>query len=345
MGTRLLGVINLVNEQDLIQELTEERCAASVPFAGKYHLIDFVFSNMINSGIKNIGILVLDKYQPLIEHLGQEELILFPRIEEKGLEKIGDIEILANHLDYFNKSKQEYVVISGSTQIINLDYRNMLEFHIQEEADITLLYKTGVVAKENLPARFIEMSEDNRIYGISDVFTDIQRHDMLLDTFIIKKELLMEIIKIGMHDGKKDLLGDLIIPQLGHYKIIGYPIHTYLANLNSLSNYYRHSMNLLNLKNQEFFFRDHEIYTKNHNEPPTKYLARAEVKNSLLSNGCLIDGRVENSILFRGVKVGRGAVIKNSILMQNCEIGQGAVIENAILDKEVMWILGKEIAR
>lgn len=344
----LMGVINIGNEQDVLKELTVSRCPASVPFGGRYRLIDFVVSNMVNSGIQNIGIFTLDKYRSLMDHLGsgkewdldrkRDGLFIFPpTLLPFPFGFKGDVQNLQGHLNYFRKSAEEYVIITGSTMVYNFNYEKVLAFHIAKGADITVLYKEGALVEEDSLYNIIKVEGNGLVTKIdenSNLFTEESKVSM--KTFIMKKSLFIEIIEKCFKEETFNFIKDGIIANIDNFKIYGYPFEGYLSIINSVTSYYNRSMELLKPEIwQDLFFKPERIFTKTKNEPPTKYKLDSQVQNSLLANGCVIEGTVINSILFRGVNVARGALIKDSIVMQRCTIGPGAVVEKCILDKEV----------
>ncbi|MGD9678500.1 MAG: glucose-1-phosphate adenylyltransferase subunit GlgD [Vulcanibacillus sp.] len=340
-----MGVINLCNEQDSLNQLAYYRNEASIPFGGSYRLIDFSLSNMINSGIQDIAIFTSSNYRSLMDHLGNGGdwdldrkngglFILPPSYQNSSITCKGDILNFDNHLDFFNRGKSKYILISGGNLISNIDYRPALKFHKDMNADITILHKK--LTRNDLVSKWykITTNQDNRILSIKN--NNPKCNKISLETYIIEKKLLLTLIKTIKKNYKNDFLHDGIINNLDTLNVYGYLVDDYVAKIDSVKSYYKNSMNLLNediLDN--LFNKSRVIHTKTNSEPPVKYLDKSEVVNSLIANGCVIEGKVENSILFKGVKVHKEAYIKNSVLMQNCDIGDNSVIINSILDKDV----------
>jgi len=355
----VMGVINVRNQKEVLEELTVKRCIASVPFGGRYRLIDFVLSSMVNSGIFNVGIFTLKKSRSLMDHLGtgkdwdlnrkKDGLFILPPEYTCSPEVFtGELQNLYYHLDYFNKSKQEYVLIAAGNMICNIDFHEAYKFHLEKGADITLLYRMKNTAgvEDFFRGRKVKLAEDGKVLDIEETpgSRDFEKGKTLLKCFIMKKSLFMEMIEYCVKEKRCSLVRDGIIGNLNRLKIYGYPYDGYLAVINSLPVYYKYSMELLKPEVwSDLFFRPGLIFTKVKDEPPTRYLRGSRVNNSLLANGCLIEGTVENSIIFRGVKVQKGAVIKDSIVMQKSHIEENSFLENAILDKDVLVTRDKEI--
>lgn len=344
----VMGVINLGNEHESLKELTYFRNQASVPFGGRYRLIDFALSNMANSGIQDVAVLGFNKNRSLIEHLGtgrdwdlnrkQGGLFILPHSYNLPFSNyLGDLQNFYQHLDFFIRGNQKYVIISNGNIVSNLDYRPAFHYHKQLGADITVLYKKIETDNEDYSHwRKIDIDDDGELLAMEDNKIPLNTNTVSMETFIMKKDLVLSMIDSCENKGKCDLVLDGIINNIGNLKIFGFNYQGFVANINSISSYYKHSMELLN--NDEWrnlFYQPRSIYTKTKNDPPAKFMDNSNVKNSIIANGCIIDGKVENSIIFRGVKVRKGAFIKNSIIMQMSEIGENAIINNSILDKKV----------
>jgi glucose-1-phosphate adenylyltransferase len=348
----VMGVINLVNEPDDLEELTYFRNLASVPFGGRYRLIDFVLSNMVNSGIDNVAVFTQHKYRSLMDHLGSGKqwdldrkrggLFVLPSIldEPTGISR-GDLFQFYSHRDYFYRGQEEYVIISRSHMVCNVDYRDAVRYHQDMQADITVLYKQ---IDEDVPAKFrrLAVKDDGRVTVMEDHTGRLRTNNISMEMYIMSKALLLDMVESCLAQGYDHFVRDGIMKNIDKLSVYGYKFEGHLGIVNSVQGYYKHSMQLLNPKVwRELFFQKNLIYTKVKDEPPARYLESAAAKNALIANGCIIEGKVENSILFRGVKIGKGAYVKNSIILQNCEIEENVIIENAILDKDVFISRGR----
>ncbi|SEB61824.1 glucose-1-phosphate adenylyltransferase subunit GlgD [Paenibacillus sp. GP183] len=348
----VMGVINLVNEPDDLEELTYFRNLASVPFGGRYRLIDFVLSSMVNSGIDNVAVFTQHKYRSLMDHLGSGKqwdldrkrggLFVLPSVldEPTGISR-GDLFQFYSHRDYFYRGKEEFVMITRSHMVCNVDYRDAVRYHQDMQADITVLYKQ---IDEDVAAKFrrLAVKDDGRVTVMEDHTGRLRTNNISMEMFIMSKALLLDMVESCLAQGYDHLVRDGIMKNIDKLSVYGYKFEGHLGIVNSVQGYYKHSMELLNPNIwRELFFQKNLIYTKVKDEPPARYLETAAAKNALIANGCIIEGKVENSILFRGVKIGKGAYVKNSIILQNCEIEENVIIENAILDKDVFISRGR----
>ncbi|NLK09056.1 MAG: glucose-1-phosphate adenylyltransferase subunit GlgD [Firmicutes bacterium] len=352
--SEVMGVINLAEPMDNMQYLTEHRPLGAVPFGGRYRLVDFTLSNMINAGIQNVGIFVQDRYRALMDHLGsgkdwgldrlRDGLFILPPDGHHHSLNPGDIELLHRHLDYFEKSRQDTVVMTGTSMICNLDFKEVLAYHKEKDAEITIVYKTGVPGPYEGLCTLLDLTSDQRVTGIEVDPVIPRSRNLSMQMYIMDKGLLMELLDQSVSRGETDWVKDCLNRNLGQLRVFGYPFKGYLGKIASLQSYYRTTMELLHPTiSRELFFHAGLIYTKVKNEPPTKYHESANVKTSLIANGCVVEGTVENSVLFRGVKVGKGAHVKNSVLMQRSIIGENCQFEHVILDKDVLVSSGKHL--
>ncbi|WP_066174852.1 glucose-1-phosphate adenylyltransferase subunit GlgD [Bacillus marinisedimentorum] len=351
----VMGVINLGNEPEILGTLTKERSLASVPFGGRYRLIDFSLSNMVNSGIFNVGIFTLRKYRSLMDHLGPGKewdldrqnkglFILPPTGSDKSSDR-GDFHLFKEHISYFKRSKEEYVLATQGHLVWNVDFNEIVKFHQDNGADITVAYTEYDNGTNELPSlSVLGIDEESRVHRIDRNTIPYEGDNIYMQTFVIKRELLLEFIEKVESDGNSTFLESVLIPNLDRLNVAAWQYRGYAPLIYSIDSYYRKSMALLDPNiSQQLFFTTRPIYTKVKHEPPAQYRRTADVHNSMVANGCTIEGTVENSILFRGVKVHKGAVVKNSIIMQKTEIQEGAYVENAILDKDTKVQKGQQV--
>ncbi len=341
----MMGLINLEHEHHFFHELTYFRSGASVPFAGRYRLIDFPLSNMVNSDVEEIAIFTSNKYRSLMDHLETGEnwgigkrngglFILPPDWNDPSDVSKGDLRFFHNNRDYFHRGNSSYVLVSGGQFISNSDYLDAFQFHLDRKADITLVSTTQETLNvEHEPYFRIEKDESGWVTGITN---DHQNPELFTGVYIINKELLMALVDQCIAHHKNHFFVHGIKEKLADLNIQTYENKGYGVFINSIESFYRHNMNLLNEDNyRQLFYKKPFVRTKIGNQPPAKYRSGADVKRSILANGCVIDGEVEGSILFRGVSVEAGATVKNSIIMQRCTIESGVYLENVILDKDV----------
>ncbi|MBU6145520.1 MAG: glucose-1-phosphate adenylyltransferase subunit GlgD [Paenibacillaceae bacterium] len=333
----MMGVINCIQERVDLGALTAHRCVAAVPFGGRYRLIDFVLSNMVNSGIEDVAVLTEDNVRPLMDHLGSGKEWDLDR-KRGGLfvlpsnghgKRASDIEQLRAHRDFFHRGTQEYVVIARSHIVCNVDLRRVLHAHEQSGADVTALY---YCTTEDVDASF-DIDAFGRIAAMHASPKGLVLKNAPIDVYMMRKSWLLDVI-----DEPQGAISveQRILERLHDVRVYAYCVDAYVGIIDSITSYYRHSMALLQPDVlRELFFRGAPIYTKVKDEPPTKYADASHVHNALIANGCIINGCVENSIIFRGVRIHAGAVVRNSIVMQNGEISEHAHVQHAILDKEV----------
>ncbi|OIJ12490.1 glucose-1-phosphate adenylyltransferase subunit GlgD [Anaerobacillus alkalilacustris] len=349
----IMGVINLDNEQEFLNELTYFRCGAAVPFGGRYRLIDFVISNMTNSGMIDIAVFTRRKYRSLMDHLGKGKawdldmkygglFILPPDWNDPTDISKGDLQHFHNNLDYFYRGKADYVLISGSQHIGNIDYKEVYEQHVKTGADVTLIHKkVDMLEPEHKQCQKLEVTPEGRVKKVTN---EEYNNNVYMNMYLINKKVLLQMLEHGIAHGATHFFNDCVVKELQNLNVQSFEYKGTHSVINSVQSYYKNSLRLLDpMYYRKLFFGEQTIYTKVKNEPPAKYLQGANVSNSLVGNGCIIEGTVENSILFRGVVVQKGAVVKNSIIMQRCEIKEGSIVENVILDKDVSLSEGKRL--
>lgn len=346
MKLPMMGVINLIHETEQMGPLTLERCLATVPFGSRYRLIDFVLSSMVNSGVPNVAVFAHTKYRSLMDHLGSGSnwdlhhkkgglFVLPPAMDNQADFGKGDLYHFYRHLDYFSRSAQEYVVVARSHMVCNVDFGEVLSHHLDRGADITVVCKEWPRANTGL-TRKVRADADGRVLEMQDHFGTLVSDLVSMEMYIMRKELLMELVQSSLAQGKDHLVRHAIQSRLAELNVSVYKHEGRLAVVNTIPSFYRHNMELLDPDVwNDLFYRPGPIYTKVKDEPPTRYRRGSEAVHSLIANGCEIEGAVYGSILFRGVKVRPGAVISNCIVMQNSVIGEDSSLENCILDKEV----------
>jgi glucose-1-phosphate adenylyltransferase len=341
----LMGLINLEHEHHFFHELAYFRSGATIPFAGRYRLIDFPLSNMGNSNVETVAIFARNKYRSLMDHLQTGDnwemdgrngglFILPPDWNDPSDISKGDLSFFHNNRDYFARGKSSHVLISGSQFISNTNYQDAFKSHLANKADVTLISThVETLNSEHDGAFRIEADEDGWVTNITN---DKQDNNLFTGVYIINKDLLMTLVDQCIAHHQDHFFVHGIKENLAKLKVQTYQNNGYGVFINSIESFYRHNMNLLSEENYKaLFYKLPYIRTKVGNQPPTKYRDEASVRGSILANGCIIAGEVEGSVLFRGVTVEEGATIKNSIIMQRCKIEAGVHLENVILDKDV----------
>lgn len=348
MANSTVGVIFSNIHDNNIPELSRHRTMASIPYGGRYRLIDFALSNMVNAGITTVGIVTKNNYQSLIDHLGSGKdwdlarkdggiILLPPYSDETDAPYTTRLEALKGITGFLNHRKEEYVVISDCDGVAHIDISDVVRYHVENHSDITMVYheETDVDSSYYIT---LQPDETGRLRGleINPDVTKQKKFNLYINIMVINREFLIDIIQNAVTRGFTSFGKDILVKNVDTLRIFGYKYDGYYAGINSLQKYYKHSMELLckDVRNEIFGARD--IYTKVRDSAPSKYIEGAVVKDSLISDGCIIEGTVENCILFRGVKVGKGSVIRNSIIMQDNVIGTGVTLDCVITDKNVV---------
>ena len=346
---RCIGIVNLDENERKMNELVKSRTLASIPFAGRYRIIDFVLSNMTNSGMDTIGIFTKNKSRSLLEHLSNGRPWDLHR--KKGGLKVfnfGDIEPFYedvnnfnDNIEFINKSSYEYVLLTSSYMICNINYTEAIEAHKNSKDDITVIYKTVENQDDKfLNCQMIKKDENGRVVAIRKNNGSNKTTDINMEMYIMKKELFINIVTESVKTGLYKKVKEYIQTNIDELKVGSFEYDGYLACVNSISNYYDANMDLLDVNINQELFHSHgrRIYTKVKDEPPTQYSTNAKVENSMIANGCSIEGTVRNSVIFRKVNVGCGVELNNCIVMQNTVIKKDAKLINVIVDKGSMII-------
>ena len=339
-----------------IPELTRNRTMASVPFGCRYRLIDFTLSNMVNSNINNISVITHYNYQSLMDHIGSGKdwdlarksggiKILPPFITAYANNSNAlystRLEALKSVYSSISKITDDYVVLSDCDVICNIDLKDMIKNHAESGADITIAVKKVFLTKEKAKINVLLDSDENgRIVDVKAGPTNFEGEaDINLNIMVMHRQYLQEIILDAIAHNYDSLTKDILLKNLGRKVYRTYRYDGYFACISSSQDYYSSNMELINDSNvraQLFGVKNRPIYTKVRNSAPTYYSADAKVKNSLIADGCQIFGEVENSIIFRGTKIGKGSVVKNCILFQDTFTGENVKLNCVIADKNVV---------
>ncbi len=350
----VMGII-YTNKDDLsLRELTNQRSVAALPLAGRYRVVDFILSSMVNSGVRNVGVIMQRNYRSLMDHLGSGKewdlhtrnngLFLLPPFvtQETGGEYLGVLDALRANFDYLRRSKQRLALLTNSNMVFNMNFEPMIRQHEQTDADITLLY-TKVRRDMELSSAgkhthaFLNVEKDGRISDM-EVNPNAANYDtMYMNVLLIKRTLLMHLVDGAAAHGEHDINRELIQPAIksGSLKVYGYEFEGYYRRIETIKSYFRCNMDLLDYNVRQELFKKSPVFTKTRDDVPAVYRDGNSVKNSLVADGCVIEGSVENCVLFRGVHIGRNASVKNAIIMQDSEIEDSVELENVILDKNV----------
>ena len=348
MTVSAIGVIFSNMHEETVPELVRRRTMASIPFGGRYRLIDFALSNMVNAGINTVGLVSSNNYRSLIDHIGSGKdwdlarkdggVILLPPFSEKN-DKLYTtrLEALSSLTGFLGRRKEKYVVLTDCDGVAKFDIADMIAYHESKHADITLVTHYGKIGDRS-DFMLIDANEDGRVVDIkhSPHVEQGTKANIYINVMVINREFLLSIVEDSIAHGFNSFTTDILVKQFSFLKLYRYDFQGYYGGIDSMTAYYKHNMDLLDKEVRDELFGSRDIYTKVRDSAPSKYGEEAVVKNSLISDGCVIEGVVENSILFRGVKVAKGAVVKDSVIMQDNYIGENTTLNCVITDKNVV---------
>lgn len=352
---KALGIILAGGNSSRIQNLSEKRAISAMSVGCSYRCIDFVLSNMTNSNIQTVAVLSQYNARSLNEHLNSSKwwnfgrkqggLFLFtPTVTaENSWWYRGTADAMWQNIDFLKKRHEPYVIITSGDCIYKMDFNKVLDYHIEKQSDITVV--CAKLPEGEDPKRFglVKMDMDGRI-------TDFEEKPMISSSdtvstgiYVIRRRMLIELLEQCNEEGRYNFVTDILIRQKGLKKIYGYMMEGYWSNIASVDSYYRTNMDFLKKDVREYFFhQEPQIYSKSYDLPPAKYNANSKVTNSLIASGCIINGAVENSVLFKKVFVGNNTVIKNSIILNGAYIGDNVVVENCIVESGETLLSGSK---
>lgn len=339
-------IINIDGEQSDLNRLLQQRSISTLPFGGRYRLVDFALSNMVNSGISHVGVVGSHKYSSLIDHLGTgKEWSLSHKTQDlsilagSGSVRFNDlvrlnVRDMLNNRPYLDHSDVENVIISAPNLVTAFNYQNAMEIHKRNQADVTLIYKK-IRSGHVFTGHDIYLSVDK--FKVSEISytSENAQENVFADMLIIRKETLMQLLSLSERAGEWDLM-DVLKDNIDTLKIFGAPHDVYIRSIYNLDTYFSTSMELLNYTTMKALFMGGEpIYTKIKDNHPTQYFDGAQIKESIIASGCQIHGNVTKSILFRDSLIGESSDIRNTILMQKAEVGKNVKLNYVICDKDV----------
>lgn len=344
----VLGLVFANMHDTTLGDMTKNRTMGSVMFGGRYRLIDFPLSNMVNSGISEVGVITKSNYQSLLDHLGSARewdlarkkgglYILPPFGNVESTLYRGRIEALYGAMSFIKHSRAKYVILSDCDVVTNIDYKPIVAAHIESGADITAVAHTGVYSSDDIKTSTVfNVDADKNVTSVL-INPDISGTcTTSLNVFVMSMDFLIETVNDAMARGNVSFERNILQEKCRELKIKIYEYDNYFSKLNSPESYFKSNMALLEPENaRKLFVPKRSIYTKVSDNAPVKYDLDSKVSNSLVADGCIIEGEVENSVLFRGVKVGKGAKVKNCILMQGTVVGDNAELNYLITDKNV----------
>ena len=351
-----LGVIFANSYDNLVPELVAERTMASIPFAGRYRMIDFTLSNMANSGVDNVSIIVRKNYHSLMDHLGSGRewdltrkrggLNIIPPFAERSIKLYsGRVDALASVLSWLSAQKERYVILSDSNIAMNFNFNKLLEAHIESGADVTMVYNRSEIPDGARNDNYtIRIDANGRVTELLSNDYRPGMQNLSMNLYIIERESLIQLVRDAAVRGLVYFERDILARNLSLLNVKAFEYTGYAARIADMKSYFDENMRLLQSGNVDKLFDPaNPIYTKIRDDNPTRYLEGSKVKNCLVADGCVIEGTVENSVLFRGCTVKKGAVVRNSVLMQDTIVEENCSVEYVVTDKNVHITTGKQL--
>ena len=354
--SKALGIINFSGNHIWVKGLQSYRPIGAMSFLGRYRVIDFPLSNMSNSGIDQIQVYINQKPRSLTEHIGTgrhyninskrgKVRILF---SENGIENsIYDNEIAAyiENIECIENTPCPYVIIAPSYMVYSMNFDSLLQSHIDSEADITLLYHSVDNAKDHfLNCDLLNLNRQKGVLSIEKNRGNAKNRNIFMDTYVMKKALFLELVQKAHKLSSMYTLADIVREECEELDVRAYSHRGFFATITDFNSYYEANMELINLKKATDLFDDNwPIYTRTNDSCPTQYFDGSEVKSSVISNGCLIEGTIENSVIGRGCIIKEGAIVKNCVINADVVIGKGVHVENLVIDKHARLIRGKRV--
>lgn len=350
------GIINFAGKHIWVEGLQPYRPIGAFSFLGRYRTIDFPISNMSNSGIDHIQVYIRRKPRSLIEHLGtgrhyninSKRGKLHILFSENGMENDiynTDIAAYMENLSCIEQNPHSYVVIAPSYMVYTMNFDSLLQTHIESGADITLLYHSVDNAKDAfLSCNILNLNRQKGVLSIEQNHGNAKNRNIFMDTYVMKKELFLELIHKARKLSSMYTLADIVNSECAELDIRGVSHRGFFASITDFKSYYDANISLIDFKTAKSLFDpEWPIYTRTNDSCPTQYFETADVHNSVVSNGCLIEGTVEGSVIGRGCRIQKGAVVRNSVILPGAVIGKDVHVENQVVDKDVRIIHGKEI--
>ena len=350
------GIVNFASSNIYVEGMQDHRPISAFSFLGRYRTIDFPLSNMSNSGINHIEVFVKRKPRSLTEHLGTGRHyninskrgklhVLYADETVKSDLYNHDITAFMYNMEYIEQVPYPYVVIAPGYMVYSMDYNKLLEKHLESGADITMVYQTVDTAKEQfMNCNVLNLNKQKGVLSIERNRGTAKNRNISLDTYVMSKALFIELVKKAAKFSSMYTLRDIIDDECSELDIRGIAHHGYLAAISDFKSYYDANMRLIDYNTaSELFSPNWPIYTRTNDSCPTQYYASSSVKKSVISNGCEIEGTVENSVIGRGCIIKKGAVVKNCVILPGALIGEDVHVENVVVDKSAKLVRMKEV--
>ena len=342
---RAIGIILAGGNNHRMKELSQKRAISAMPIAGCYRSIDFALSNMSNSHINNVAVFTQYNARSLSEHLSSSKWWDFGR-KQGGLSVFtptvtadnsnwyrGTADAIYQNLDYLRNSHEPYVVITSGDCVYKMDYNKILEYHIDKKADITVVCKDIEAGTDVSRYGTVKMNEECRILEFEEKPIMAKSNTISCGVYVIRRRQLIELIEKSAEEDRYDFVRDILIRYKDLKYIYGYKIKEYWRNIASVEDYFGTNMDFLNPSIRDYFFKQYpDIYSKADDLPPAKYNVGAHIKNSIIASGTIVNGTVEDSVIFKKAYIGNNCYIKNCIILNDVYIGDNTHIENCIVE-------------
>ena len=343
---RAIGIILAGGNSSRMGELSAKRAVAAMPIVGSYRAIDFTLSNMTNSHIQKVAVYTQYNSRSLNEHLNSSKWWDFGR-KQGGLYLFtptitatnsywykGTADALYQNISFLKSAHEPYVVIASGDAVYKLDYNKVLEEHIATGADITVVCKDIQPGEDDIN-RFgvVKLADDNRVISFEEKPIVAETNTASIGVYVVRRRQLIELLEACAAEGRSDFVNDILVRYKNVKKIYAYKLDSYWRNIGTIDSYFKTNMDFLKKDIRDYFFRQHpDVYSKVEDLPAAKYNGDAAVSNSLIASGSIINGTVEDSVLFKKVYIGNNCVIKNSIILNDVHIGDNCYIENCIVE-------------
>lgn len=343
-----MGIINLEENEKDIRSLTKYRPLGTVPVAGRYRLIDFPLSSMVNAGIRHVSVFTNKFTRSLPDHIGNgkpweldrktDGLFLFNHNILGGTSDRESLNTMGNHMTFLTKTNCDKVIICTSYMLCNIDLEVVGEYFEESGADAVLVYKRISDGEKNfLNCDMLKIDENNKVTGVSKNIGIENKVNICMEMLVTTKKMLTELLYKAISSGIYSNFKKFVYDNLSQYDVKGFEFKGYLQCVNSIDSYYRTNMDMLELNVLGELFNKHSpIYTKTKDSPPVQYVKGSNVKHSIIADGTIVKGEVTNSVVSRSVVIEEGVKLDGCIILQNSVIKKGANLTNVIVDKGVI---------
>ena len=342
---RAVGIILAGGNNSKMKELSKKRAVGAMPIAGSYRAIDFALSNMTNSHIQKVAVLTQYNAWSLNEHLSSSKWWDFGRKQgglyvftpsitsDNGFWYRGTADAIAQNIAFLKKSHEPYVIIASADAVYKMDYNKVLEKHVETGADLTIVCKEMGEGADVSSYGVVTADNNGRVIDFVEKPIDSQSTFISTGIYVIRRRLLIQLIEQCITEDRYDFVNDIIIRNKSSKKIYVYELETYWKNIADVEGYFKTNMDFLKPEVRDFFFKQYpDVYSKVEDLPPAKYNPGSKVSNSLISSGCIINGTVENSVIFKQAYIGNNSIIRNAVILNDVYIGDNTVVENCIVE-------------